>query len=83
MRTIFFSVMFILLLGLLPAGAQGKADRIFYSLKLDPPVLVERGLGPNRAVMSPAGIELCVSLKEDDRLDGTAGYIYSDCGLHG
>lgn len=76
-------VFFALVSSTLPAVAQGKADRIFYCLKLDPPVLVESGLGPHGPVMSPADIELYFSLKEDDRLEGNAGYSYSDCGLHG
>ncbi|MGD9680299.1 MAG: hypothetical protein AB7W16_03870 [Candidatus Obscuribacterales bacterium] len=85
MRTIILFIVFALVSSLLPAGAQGKAagSRTVYSLKLDPPVLVERGLGPNGPAMSPAKIELSVSYIADDRLEGSAGYGYSDCGLHG
>lgn len=83
MPPIIVFVFLALVSSMLPAASQGKADRICYCLKLDPPVLVESGLGPNGPVMSPADIELCFSLREDDRLEGNAGYSYSDCGLHG
>ncbi|MBY0357971.1 MAG: hypothetical protein K2W82_08220 [Candidatus Obscuribacterales bacterium] len=53
----------------------------YWKFELNPPIMVEYGMGPNGAAMGKANIE-CRLWKFGDLLFGSGGYTYSDCGLY-
>lgn len=51
-----------------------------WRLKLNPPIVAEFGMGPNGLAMGEVAI-ICTLWKFGDKVYGSGGYRYSDCGL--